>query len=68
MSILHDESELFNEVKRLYPQLEYLKADGDDVKFGIKISNGHIHWFSYHQLPIEAEKYIDAWLKLRGNE
>ena len=58
-------NELFHEVKKIYPHLEFLRRKNEQIEFGIMNYDQEIHWFPYYRLPEKAEKYINSWLKLK---
>ncbi len=56
-------SYLVEEMKNIYPHLQYLRKSEGIIEFGLKTSYG-IQWFPYHRLPVRAEQYINKLIMM----
>lgn len=46
------------EIKSIWPAAEGWRISNGNVEFSLKISNGHIEWFSVHQAPERVQILI----------
>jgi hypothetical protein len=55
---------LLKELQKIYPYAEGLRNRDGCIEFAISMLNGELSWFSYHQLPANAEAFVDRMIKL----
>jgi len=55
--------EILNDLKKIYPFVTGIRKFNSMIEFSLDKSNNEKEWFSYHQLPYQAEIYIHSLIK-----
>ncbi len=54
---------LLPEVKKIYRPIAGLRKENGHIEFALETIYDNLEWFPYYQLPVKAEKYINALIK-----